>query len=70
MTALPIPAAAADLGITPRALRRMIDNKAPVARSGRRGRGKSTLVDPDTQSAHGSIAAHGTPVVMPIYGYS
>jgi hypothetical protein len=47
MAALTLPAAAEALGISSRALRRMIDNDAPVARAGGRGRGNSTLVDPD-----------------------
>lgn len=47
MTALPIPAAALALETSPRRLRRLIDQGAPVVRTGRRGRGKAALIDPD-----------------------
>lgn len=45
-SALPVGAAAAVLGVSLPTLRRWIDDGAPVVRRGRRGRGKTTLVDP------------------------
>lgn len=51
MTAEPLPAAAAELGITSRTLRRWISEGAPVSRRGQRGRGCVTLVDPAAISA-------------------
>jgi len=38
--------AAIDLGVSARAVRRMLEGGAPVARAGHRGRGKAALVDP------------------------
>lgn len=45
--ALPIPAAAAALGVSVPTLKRWIGQGAPVARRGRRGRGCRTLLDPE-----------------------
>lgn len=47
MTALPVPAAAAALGVSTPTLKRWIARGAPVARRGRRGRGCRTLIDPE-----------------------
>src|SRR5690606_32463639 len=47
MTALPIPAAAAQLGVSTPTLKRWLRQGAPVARRGRRGRGCRTLIDPE-----------------------
>lgn len=44
-SALTIPDAARVLGVTPRAVRRMVERGAPVARRGGRGRGRATLID-------------------------
>lgn len=44
--ALPVPQAARVLGTSSATLRRWIAAGAPVARRGRRGRGRATLVDP------------------------
>jgi hypothetical protein len=46
MPAVPLIAAAAELGMSVPGLRRAIRAGAPVARRGRRGRGNSCLVDP------------------------
>lgn len=45
MTALPLLAAAGELGISEPTLRRWIARGAPVAKRGRRGRGCETLVE-------------------------
>ncbi|TWT21647.1 hypothetical protein [Luteimonas wenzhouensis] len=47
MSALPVPAAAAALGVSVPTLKRWIGRGAPVARRGRRGRGCRTLIDPE-----------------------
>ena len=44
-SALSIPDAARALGVSPRAVRRMVERGAPVARRGGRGRGRATLID-------------------------
>lgn len=46
MTALPLAAAAAELGASPATLRRWVRQGAPVARRGRSGPGGSTMVCP------------------------
>ncbi|MDQ5978256.1 MAG: hypothetical protein QG602_1230 [Verrucomicrobiota bacterium] len=46
MPALPLPAAAVELGISEPTLRRWLRQGAPVTRQGRRGRGRVALVDP------------------------
>ena len=46
MTALPVAAAAAELGVSERQLRRWLRDGAPQARRGGRGRGRAALVDP------------------------
>ena len=46
MTALPIPACAAELGLTAKQLRYMIGQGAPVVRRGQRGAGNATLLEP------------------------
>jgi hypothetical protein len=43
---VPVTTAAAALGVSPRQVRRWIADGAPVARRGRQGRGRATLVDP------------------------
>ena len=44
--AVPIPEAAAQLGLSPRQLRRAIQQGAPVVHRGRPGRSHKTLLDP------------------------
>ena len=46
MPALPLPAAAVELGISEPTLRRWLRQGAPVTRQGGRGRGRAALVDP------------------------
>lgn len=46
MPALPLPAAAVELGISEPTLRRWMRQGAPVTRQGRRGRGRVALLDP------------------------
>lgn len=43
--ALTIPDAARALGVSVSSMRRMVENGAPVARRGGRGRGRATLID-------------------------
>lgn len=47
MTALAIPDAASELGVSTCTLRRWIAAGCPVARRGGRGRGRLTMVDPE-----------------------
>ena len=47
MTALPLAAAARELGVGPATLKRWVRDGAPVAHRGRPGRGYATLVDVD-----------------------
>lgn len=51
MTAVPLPAAARDLGVSVPTLRRWLRQGAPQARRGRRGRGGYALVDPRALAA-------------------
>ncbi|MCC7200905.1 MAG: terminase small subunit [Gammaproteobacteria bacterium] len=46
MPALPLPAAAVELGISEPTLRRWMRQGAPVTRQGGRGRGRAALIDP------------------------
>jgi phage terminase Nu1 subunit (DNA packaging protein) len=68
---LPVPDAARQLGVSVPTLRRWIASGAPLARRGRRGRGRATLIDPvavaawrAAQAPSLAVAAAGLPEVL------
>ncbi len=71
MSALPLPAAAAELDVSVVTLRRWIRAGAPLARRGQRGRGKRALVCPEAvaqwraaQAPSLAVAASGLPDIL------
>ena len=67
MNAVPVPDAAAALGVAEVTLRRWMREGAPVARRGRRGRGCRALIDPDAVEAWRRRTA-GTDFVLAFAG--
>ena len=59
MIPVPVPDAAARLGIRPGTLRRWLRQGCPIARRGSRGRGRAVLVDPDAVRAWRAAVEQG-----------
>lgn len=68
MPALPLPAAATELGISVPTLRRWVRAGAPVVQRGRRGRGANTLVNPDDIAAWRGLSTPTDTTALQVFG--